>query len=516
MADWQVKEWMRRPVNVPGLPENRLALIGESLCRIPEGFRAHKTVEKLFLGRLRQIKEGRVDWALAEQLALGSLLLNFDPGDRLTTGLIEGSELAAGVDRYVVHPPVHVRLSGQDVERGTFNQRHSVIYDQETAVSHHIFKDLGMGSQSTAVVCNSSLSELAIMGFEYGYSLEEGLALTIWEAQFGDFANCAQTIIDNFIASGESKWGAKSCLVLSLPHGYEGQGPEHSSARVERFLQLIDDDSDDLWPEIRGDTRVDSTWEGAFGKENNLRRLEAIEAVQGAMDAILSGSDVDLARAMRNVALVQETYDFFFNMTVVNITTPANLFHVLRRQVHRTFAKPLILLSAKYLFHHRPCRSPLSDMGANTRFQRVIMEGCAGDNMPQRSTPSGPCRRLIFCSGKVFYELYHARAARKMDGCVALARLEQIAPFPSMEVVICAKRYPDAEIIWVQEEPKNMGAWSYVAPRFATAMRQLSTEADGRIVRYIGRAPAANPATPLFKRHKREVRMILDEALAPL
>mmetsp|Transcript_886 Transcript_886/g.2651 ORF Transcript_886/g.2651 Transcript_886/m.2651 type:complete len:515 (+) Transcript_886:1-1545(+) len=508
MEDWRIKEWPNRPVNVTGLPEKRLVDIGKACTRIPEGFNAHPMVRKLFQQRLRQLSQGYVDWAFAEMLALASLMLHFDPTDHeLTTGLIDsGSADGSEVDRYVVHPPCHVRISGQDVQRGTFNQRHSVIYDQDTAVAHNILEDLGLGPQNAAIISNSSLSELAILGFEYGYSMEDSFSLTIWEAQFGDFANCAQPFIDNFIASGESKWGARSCLVLLLPHGYEGQGPEHSSARLERFLQLLDDDPDDLWPRPHG-----SGADAEDGVEARAQREEAIAAVQIALKAANSGSKQCMDSAMRRIALLQESYDYFHNMCVVNITTPANLFHVLRRQVHRTFEKPLIVMSAKFLLHHRPCRSPLSHMGRGTRFQRLIVQGGDGDNMPQPT--AGRKARLIFCSGKVFYDLQHARAARKLDGVVALARLEQIAPFPSMDVVLSISRHPGAEILWVQEEPKNMGAWAYVAPRFATAMRQLSPDGHVHPVRYVGRPPAANPATALFKHHRTEARSIIDEAL---
>lgn len=462
----------------------------------------------VFAGRLRQLSQGRVDWALAEQLAIGSLLLEFSPEDDVTTGLIQdGGATDDVVDCYVVHPPCPVRLSGQDVERGTFNQRHAIIHDQRTAVPYNVFNSLGLGPQSKATVCNSSLSELAILGFEYGYSLEESLALTIWEAQFGDFANCAQQVIDNFIVSGESKWGTQSCLVLLLPHGYEGQGPEHSSARLERFLQLVDDDPDDLWPEAKRRSEAQSTGEQR-GAEARLARI----ALGHAVEVASGGSPGAASRALRSLELLQEAYDFRHNFAVVNITTPANLFHALRRQVHRDFAKPLVVMSAKYLLHHRPCRSPLEHMGRGTRFRRVIEEGGLGDNMPVRGEYEAPCERLIFCSGKVFYELHHARAARRLQGRVVLARVEQLAPFPSLEVALCASRHPHAELVWVQEEPKNMGAWTYVAPRFATMLRELL--GDSRQLSYVGRPSAATSATPLFKNHKREARAILDAALS--
>jgi len=244
-----------------------------------------------------------------------------------------------------------------------------------------------------------------------------------------------------------------------------------------------------------------------LNEQRRLLREEASHVVQQAIEALFRGSALDMVRALRRISQLQETYDSFHNITVVNVTTPANLFHVLRRQVHRAFAKPLVVMSAKFLLHHRPCRSPLTHMAEGTRFQRLIIEGGEGDNMPAHSR-HGSLKRLIFCSGKVFYELYHARATRKLQDAVALARLEQIAPFPSMEVTYCAGCYPNAEILWVQEEPKNMGAWAYVAPRIATSIQQLGRESCARQIRYVGRPPAANPATPLFKQHKKEVRAI--------
>lgn len=500
MQDWRVKELRKRPVNLTGLPAEWLERIGQAVCRIPDGFEAHPTIQKIFQGRMRQLRQGRVDWAFAETLAVGALILNFDPVGKdglRTTGFMQ-DDLDGKADHYVHHPPCHVRLSGQDVERGTFNQRHCVIHDQETAIPHNILTNLDLGPQSEAVVCNSSLSELAILGFEYGYSLEEGLglALTIWEAQFGDFANCAQPIIDNFIASGEYKWGATSGLVMLLPHGLEGQGPEHSSARPERFLQLVDEDPDVLWTDDDG-------------------KLEARSAVLQALKAIQDGDSAKLSLALRSMALLQETFDSHRNIAVVNISTPANIFHVLRRQVHRTFAKPLIVLSAKYLLHHRPCRSPLEHMGAGTRFKRLITEGDEGDNMLTELSEADrkSCKRLIFCTGKVFYELHHARAARKLQKTVALARLEQIAPFPAMAVALCVARYPAAELLWVQDEPKNMGFWTYVEPRFSTAIHELCPDIHKRPLRFVGRTAAASAATPLFRVHKQEARAILQEAL---
>lgn len=523
-ADWQSQDadgWLGRPVNITGLPESRLVSIGKACNRIPDGFSAHNTVEKIFAARLRMLEQGYCDWALAEQLAIGSLLLDYDPHCQNSTGLMKhaqhaqhvagsskhdaGSDSLSTIDCYVNHPPCPVRLSGQDVERGTFNQRHATIHDQVSAVPHNVFSNLDLGPQSVATVVNSSLSEQSILGFEYGYSLEESLSLTIWEAQFGDFANCAQHIIDNFIASGESKWNTKSCLVLMLPHGFEGQGADHSSARLERFLQLVNDDPDDLWGS------ADSP---AGGKQITSCSKEACrDAVAKAIAARSGGNHAANMRAVRNIALHQEMIDYGHNIGVVNLTTPSNLFHALRRQVHRTFAKPLVLMSPKYLLHHRPCRSQLSDLSSGTRLIRVIPEDGIGDNMPPRTAGDEESpKRLIFCSGKIFYELHHARKSKKLVGSIVFARLEQIAPFPSMEVSVVASRYPDAEILWVQEEPKNMGAWSYVGPRLRSSLKELLD--DDREVRYVGRRAAANLATPLFKVHRREIREIIDTAVA--
>lgn len=249
------------------------------------------------------------------------------------------------------------------------------------------------------------------------------------------------------------------------------------------------------------------------GQAAGLQR-EGQEVLRQALEAARAGDQAALARHLGRMAVLQENIDCCHNFAVVNITSPANLFHALRRQVHRAFAKPLVMLSAKYLLHHGPCRSPLKHMAEGTRFQRLIIAGGSGDNVAKTSSPVPSCRRLVFCSGKVFYELHHALTARHLEDQVVLARLEQVAPFPSMEVATWANFYPDAELVWVQEEPKNMGAWSYVAPRFAASLRQLSPEAPVRHLRYVGRPPAASPATALFKQHKKEVRAIMDEALS--
>eukprot|EP00927_Polykrikos_kofoidii_P044020 TRINITY_DN38110_c0_g1_i1.p1 TRINITY_DN38110_c0_g1~~TRINITY_DN38110_c0_g1_i1.p1 ORF type:complete len:1085 (+),score=160.81 TRINITY_DN38110_c0_g1_i1:53-3256(+) len=503
ISEWRVSHWDKRPVNATGLPETFMKLIGRACSRFPPDAALHPKVVRVFKNRLRLLDEGVVDLALAEQLALGALSLDFDPGMPDT---FPG-------DEYIRHPACDVRLSGQDVERGTFNQRHAAVYDQLDATRHCVFDDMNLGHQRKVFVCNSSLSEFAILGFEYGYSLERALALTIWEAQFGDFANGAQPIIDNFIAAGESKWGAKSCVVLMLPHGMEGQGPEHSSARIERFLQLVNDDPDDpLSTERMSNLRLVPI----ITKASTAALVQ--EAIKASANDDANGTN-EFDEVRRRIAALQERIDSIHNLCVANPTTPANFFHVLRRQVHRTFAKPLILFTAKYLHHHRPCRSPFRDMGPGTRFQRLIMEGKSGDNMIRHTTKDAECKdaskkRLIFCSGKVFYDLHHARLAKKMETSVALARIEQLAPFPALYVAVCAGRYPEAEIVWVQEEPKNMGAWNYVGPRIAAAVRDLLPDGcNSRSIRYVGRPSAARPATALFRQHKVELRRFIDAAL---
>jgi 2-oxoglutarate dehydrogenase E1 component len=283
-------------------------------------------------------------------------------------------------------------------------------------------------------VIDSALSEFAILGFEYGYSLAEPEALTLWEAQFGDFANGAQVIIDQFIASGEIKWLRMCGLVLLLPHGYEGQGPEHSSARIERFLQLCGED----------------------------------------------------------------------NLQVVNCTTPASYFHVLRRQMHRKFRKPLVVMTPKSLLRHKLAVSSLKDLATGTAFRRVIPE-------TEKLVADGKIRRVVFCSGKVYYDLYEEREARNVKD-VAIVRVEQYYPFPRGEILRELQRYPNAEVVWCQEEPENMGAWRFIGPRIGYVL-----EALGRTnlrIGYAGRKEAASPAAGYLKIHSREQRELVEQALA--
>lgn len=430
-----------------GVDRKFLEQVGGQLFRIPPGFAAHKKVEAVMNNRLRAVETGdRVDWGTAEMLAFGCLL-------------VEG---------------VNVRLSGQDCERGTFNQRHAVLYDQVEALAGRnasytplkeldvarIRREMAMTRLETVpagqfAVCNSPLSEEGVLGFEYGYSLQTPMGLTIWEAQFGDFANGAQTMIDTFIVSGEQKWQRRSGLVLSLPHGYEGQGPEHSSARIERFLQLLNEDSD------------------------------AVPAT--ADEAAAAGQRV--------------------NFHVLIPSTPAQYFHALRRQMSSSDRKPLVLFTPKSLLHHRPCTSDLADLALGTSYQRVLPPHPEDQ---QGMAPDDQVRKLLLCCGKIYYPLLHGMRGRGIRD-VATARVEQLAPFPFAEVAACVARYPNAELVWVQEEPKNMGAYAFAFPRLL-AVLQMARET--RRVRYVGRPPAASPATGQYELHLQEMRAIVEEALA--
>jgi len=549
-----------RPYNLTGCPIETLTEIGKAAFLIPEGFNAHPNICKIFQEREKRLDAGEVDMATAELLAFGTLMLPFHPDDPIGRikrisdpgGVGYGCTSLSGTQdamhnstpemfvEYQDHPTVDVRLSGQDSERGTFNQRHAVIYDQTTAQPYTPLNNLKLGPQATLQVCNSSLSEAAVLGFEYGYSLESDLALTIWEAQFGDFANVAQHIIDNFIATGEAKWNQKSGLVLLLPHGFDGQGPEHSSAKLERFLQLVDDDPDSVpWAGPLFDEQLEHAWN--LMNTNGEETVTTVDIV--AMLQRLGGESEETGSRPQQTAhelgdggkivgdgttMTKEEYFHFaagwmrrndertHNLCVVNCTTPANYFHALRRQIHRPFAKPLIVMACKYLLHHRPCRSPLKHLGPNTFFRRTILEGGPGDNMPAKITlvPPNEIKRIVLLSGQIFYELFHARTARKRND-ITFLRLEQIAPFPFDRIARILDLYPGADIVWAQEEPKNMGAYTYVAPRLRTSQMVMSKRGKNheapRPVRYIGRPTSASPATGLFKMHRAEMKAIVDD-----
>ena len=404
------------------------------MCHVPDHIKVHKDVQAIIDARkiMLETEEG-ITMGFAEALAFGALMTPFYPGQHFgTKGIaVQDRHLAHADDilgiKLVKHPTVHVRLSGQDCIRGTFNQRHAAIMCQETGKQYWQLNNLFCEEQATLQVCNSSLSEAAVLAFEYGYSLENDLALTIWEAQFGDFANVAQHIIDNFIVAGEAKWKNTSALVLLLPHGYDGQGPEHSSGRVERFLQLVDDDESDIpghglfnMDEIRsGFEALDVSKDGVVQRHElvmaiaQLLQISNTLRIERALSELMFehgyADDIDITLDVWTklmMAWLQYNSERTCNMSVVYPSTPAQYFHALRRQVHRSYAKPLVLMSSKYLLHHKPCVSSLKDLGPGTLFLRVIAEGDRGDNLnfkfeKYELEPPEKIKRVIFCTGKV-------------------------------------------------------------------------------------------------------------------
>ncbi len=419
-ADWLDGKWSgighaeegaRR--GVTGVDIDLLKDVGRKLTSFPKSFTPHKTIVRILANRRKMIDEGNgIDWATAEALAFGTLLVEGFP----------------------------VRLSGQDSERGTFSQRHAVLMDQVNEKKYTPLKHLSK-DQARFEVINSMLSEVAVLGFEYGYSLAEPNALVLWEAQFGDFANGAQVVVDQFISSGERKWLRMSGLVMLLPHGYEGQGPEHSSARLERYLQLCAED----------------------------------------------------------------------NWQIANCTTPANYFHILRRQLHRQFRKPLVLMTPKSLLRHKRVVSNLEQLGPDTTFHRLLWDDA--QFLPAQAiklVPDEKIRRAVLCSGKVYYDLYGEREKRGIDD-VYLLRVEQLYPFPARALIQELARFKDAEMVWCQEEPKNMGAWSFIEPNLEWVLDHI--KAKHRRPRYVGRASSAATATGLMSKHQRELRAFVDEAL---
>jgi 2-oxoglutarate dehydrogenase E1 component len=387
---------------VTGVNADRLKEIGLKLTKVPRSFTPHKTMQRVLDSRRKMIEEGAgIDWATAESLAYGTLL---DDGYK-------------------------IRLSGQDVQRGTFSQRHAVMIDQQTEKRYTPLNHLKKDQRVKIEVINSMLSEEAVLGFEYGYSLAEPNALTLWEAQFGDFANGAQVIFDQFLSSGERKWLRMSGLVCLLPHGYEGQGPEHSSARLERFLQMCAED----------------------------------------------------------------------NMQVVNCTTPSNYFHVLRRQLKRDFRKPLIIMTPKSLLRHKRCTSTLTEMSGETSFHRLLWDDAQflqGEKIKLQNDEM--IRRVVLCSGKVYYDLY-------------LLRVEQLYPWPHKVLAQELARFKQAEFVWCQEEPQNMGSWTFVQPGIERVLE--FTKMKNTRPRYVGRPASASTATGLMSRHLKELKAFLDEAL---
>ena len=414
-ADWLEGKWTGF-TTAPSTEERKgktdvpLALlkeVGTAISTLPADFDVNRKLRRVFEGRHAAIEAGEgIDWSTGEALTFGTLLA-------------EGHL---------------VRISGQDVARGTFSQRHAVLVDQQTEKTYIPLEQIRPGKQAKFIARNSTLSEAAVLGFEYGMSLADPDVLVLWEAQFGDFANGAQFIFDQFISSGEAKWLRMSGLVMLLPHGFEGQGPEHSSARVERYLQLCAED----------------------------------------------------------------------NWQVCNITTPANYFHALRRQIHRNFRKPLVIMTPKSLLRHKMCVSTLDDFGPGTSFNRVLPETgklVAGDKV----------KRVILCTGKVYYDLLAARDEQKIRN-VAIIRVEQLYPFPEISLGRELARYPNAEVVWCQEEPRNMGAWHFIDRRVEEVLANVDIKAERPV--YVGRPEAASPATGSLAKHNKQQQALVDEALS--
>jgi 2-oxoglutarate dehydrogenase E1 component len=397
-----------------GIEIEKIKNLGKKLAHIPEGFNAHKTISRIYDARSKMFETGKdFDWAMAETLAFASLV---DEG-------------------------YGVRLVGQDSVRGTFSQRHAAINDQVTGERYYPLKHIS-NEQGQVEIIDSLLSEMGVLGFEYGYSLTDPDTLVLWEAQFGDFANGAQVIFDQFISSGEKKWTRASGLVMLLPHGYEGQGPEHSSARLERYLQ----------------------------------------------------------------ACAQE------NIQVVNCTTPANYFHVLRRQIHRTFRKPLVVFTPKSLLRHKRCISEIEDFTKQNSFHRVLSdraEYSAYNLIPLAKDDE--IEKVILCSGKVYFDLVDERENLKANK-VQIVRIEQLYPFPVKTLARHISRFKNAKkFVWCQEEPYNMGAWNHVEPYINRTLEYI--KANSTKVIYTGRTPSASPATGFLKKHLAQQLEIVNKAI---
>ncbi|KAA2214572.1 2-oxoglutarate dehydrogenase E1 component [Teichococcus oryzae] len=379
--------------------------VGMALARVPADFNTNSKITRQLDAKRNAIESGEgIDWATGEALAFGSLLL-------------EGHR---------------IRLSGEDVQRGTFSHRHCVLIDQKTQAEYMPLNNIRDG-QKRMEAFNSLLSEMGVLGFDYGYTLADPQTLVLWEAQFGDFANGAQVVIDQFIASAETKWLRMSGLVMLLPHGYEGQGPEHSSARLERYLQLCAEK----------------------------------------------------------------------NMAVCNFTTPANYFHALRRQLKRNYRKPLVVMTPKSLLRHKLAVSSLADFAPGSIFQTVI---------PEVDAIAAPdqVKRVVICTGKVYYDLLQERRDKKVQD-VAIIRMEQMYPFPARSLARALAEYKNAEIVWCQEEPENMGAWNFLDRRIEKVLRELGNKAQRPS--YVGREEAASPATGSAKVHQQQQEALVREAL---
>ena len=411
-ADWFEGRWVGlglpggeegdRRAALTGVPAETLRAMMKTISAVPDDFAIHKTLKRVMDARVKAVEgNAGIDWATAESLAFASLL---------------GEDYG-------------VRLSGQDSGRGTFSQRHAVWTDQKTGEKYVPLKQVSDDFR----VYDSPLSEYGVLGFEYGYALTDPKSLVLWEAQFGDFANGAQIMIDQFIASGEAKWLRSNGLVMLLPHGYEGQGPEHSSARPERFLQLCAED----------------------------------------------------------------------NMQVVNCTTPENYFHVLRRQMHRDFRKPLIIMTPKSLLRHKAAVSTLDDLTGETHFKRILSD--------RTEIADKQVKRLVLCTGKVYYNLAEERDEMGADD-VSIVRIEQLYPFPLEPLIVRLKRMANLEtLVWAQEEPKNQGYWFFTEPYLERALAEVGAKATRPF--YAGRKPAAAPATGIASRHAEQQKRLVEDAL---
>ena len=418
-ADWLDGRWSHLNQNKENYQRGSTSIssksfdqISKALTKKPRNFQLHKTVERQLIGKAEILKAGEaLDWATGEALAFGSLLLEGFP----------------------------VRLSGQDSARGTFSQRHSVLIDQETEERRYPLNHIDKNQKHYEVI-DSMLSEYAVLGFEYGYSLSEPNALVVWEAQFGDFANGAQIMFDQFICSGERKWLRMSGLVMLLPHGFEGQGPEHSSARLERFLQ----------------NSAEENW------------------------------------------------------IIANCTTPANYFHILRRQLHRTYRKPLVLMTPKSLLRNKFAVSPKKEFVEGSSFHRVLWDDAQKGISQTKLKEDSKIKRIIACSGKVYYDLLQERDAHNLTDTYLL-RVEQLYPVPALALTKELGRFKNADLIWCQEEPKNQGAWSFIEPNLEQILGRLKVKA--KRANFVGRPPSASPATGLASQHKEQQEKLVFEAL---
>lgn len=418
-ADWLDGKWSHLESKDPEyqrgkthISTERFKEIGDALTKLPKDWVPHKTISRILTAKAEMITSGKgIDWATAEALAFGALQIEGFP----------------------------VRLSGQDCTRGTFSHRHSGILDQNTGEKYYPLNNI-REQQSPYEVIDSMLSEYAVLGYEYGYTLAEPNGLTLWEAQFGDFTNGAQIMIDQFISSGESKWLRMSGLVMLLPHGMEGQGPEHSSARPERFLQMCAED----------------------------------------------------------------------NWIIANVTTPANYFHILRRQLHRTYRKPLVIMSPKSLLRHKMAVSLETEFTGNSSFHRVLWDDAEMGNSDTKLQPDVKIKRVVLCSGKVYFDLLAERDARGIDD-IFLMRVEQLYPVPEKALTDELKRFEKADFIWCQEEPKNQGYWSFIYPHIEKVLDEV--DAKHPRLKYVGRDAAAAPATGLASKHKQQQDALVNDAL---